>query len=145
MVTVTVDEDTLLEMLLDRLEFWTSDEDVINLYRDYYERLVYSGGFEGCTLDIMIIVDNDYINNLTTISKEDFEQWGIESIEDDKIVAFNEEESIDEEVDCDSKDEANTTNRKTIQRINVYICIRKRRDRLYYNSSFFWATVLIQA
>ena len=90
MVTVTIDEDTFLEMLLDRLEFWTSDESVINLYRDYYEGLVYSGCFEGCTLDIMSIVDNDYVNNLTTISKEDFEQWGIESEIDDKIVAFNE-------------------------------------------------------
>ena len=94
MVTVTINEDTLLEMLLDRLEFWTSNEDVINLYRDYYEGLVYSGCFEGCTLDIMSIVDNDYVNNLTTISKEDFEQWGIESEIDDKIVAFNEEKDL---------------------------------------------------
>ena len=94
MVTVTINEDTLLEMLLDRLEFWTSDESVINLYRDYYEGLVYSGCFEGCTLDIMSIVDNDYVNNLTTISKEDFEQWGIESEVDDKIVAFNEEKDL---------------------------------------------------
>lgn len=94
MVTVTIDEDTLLEMLLDRLEFWTSDESVINLFRDYYEGLVYSGGFEGCTLDIMMIVDNDYCNNLATISKEDFEQWGIESEIDDKIVAFNEKEDL---------------------------------------------------
>ena len=94
MVTVTIDEDTLLEMLLDRLESWTSDEDVINLYRDYYEGLVYSGCFEGCNLDIMMVVDNDYLNNLAIISKEDFEQWGIESEEDDKIVAFNEEEDL---------------------------------------------------
>lgn len=94
MVTVTIDEDTLLEMLLDRLEFWTSDESVINLYRDYYEWLVHSGCFEGCTLDIMSIVDNDYCNNLETISKEDFEQWGIESEIDDKIVAFNEKEDL---------------------------------------------------
>ena len=94
MVTVTVNENTLLEMLLDRLEYWTSDEDVINLYRDYYEGLVYSGCFEGCTLDIMSIVDNDYVNNLTTISKEDFKQCGIESEIDDKIVAFNEEEDL---------------------------------------------------
>ena len=94
MVTVTIDEDTLLEMLLDRLEFWTSDESVINLYRDYYEGLVYSGCFEGCNLDIMTIVDNDYINYLAPISKEDFEQWGIESEIDDKIVAFNEEEYL---------------------------------------------------
>ena len=94
MVTVTIDEDTLLEMLLDRLRFWTSDESVINLYRDYYEGLVYSGCFEGCNLDIMSIVDNDYINYLTPIRKEDFEQWGIESEIDDKIVAFNEEEDL---------------------------------------------------
>ena len=94
MVTVTVDEDTLLEMLLDRLRFWTNDEDVINLYRDYYEGLVYSGCFEGCNLDIMMVVDNDYINNLAAISKEDFEQWDIESEADDKIVAFNEEKDL---------------------------------------------------
>lgn len=93
MVTVTIDEDTLLEMLLDRLEHWTSDELVINLYRDYYKGLVYSGCFEGCTLDIMMVVDNDYMN-LATISKEDFEQWSIESEIDDKIVAFNEEEDL---------------------------------------------------
>lgn len=94
MITVEIDEDTLLAMLLDRLEFWTSDESVINLYKDYYEGLVYGGCFEGCTLDIMSVVDNDYCNNLTTISKEDFEQWGIESEMDGKIVAFNEEEDL---------------------------------------------------
>lgn len=94
MITVTIDEDTLLEMLLDRVEYWTSDESIINLYRDYYEGLVYSGCFEDCTLDIMSIVDNDYINKLAYISKEDFEQWNIESETDDKIVAFNKEEDL---------------------------------------------------
>ena len=94
MVTVTINEGTLLEMLLDRLEFWASDESVINLYRDYYEGLVYSGCFEGCTLDIMSIVDNDYINNLAAIRKEDFEQQNIEGEADDKIVAFNKEKDL---------------------------------------------------
>ena len=42
----------------------------------------------------MSIVDNDYTNNLATISKEDFEQWGIESEIDDKILAFNEEKDL---------------------------------------------------
>lgn len=94
MVTVTVDEKTLLKMLLDRIEFWTSDEAVIDLYRGYYEGLINSGCFEGCELDIGKIVDNDYINNLTTIRKEDFEQWDIESEVDDSIVAFSEEEDL---------------------------------------------------
>lgn len=94
MITVTIDEATLLEMLLDRVEFWTSDESVINLYRDYYEGLVYSGCFEGCELDIMSVVDNDYTNNLIVLNKEDFEDYGVESFEDDKIEAFNEEQNL---------------------------------------------------
>lgn len=94
MITITIDEDTLLKMLLDRLEFWTSNESVIDLYKDYYEGLVYGGCFEGCTIDVMSIVDNDYCNNLATINKEDFEQWSIESEMDDKIVAFNKEKDL---------------------------------------------------
>ena len=94
MVTVTVNENTLLEMLLDRLEYWTSDEDVIALYRNYYEKLIDYGCFEGCELDIMSIVDNDYTNNLIVLSKEDFEDYGVEGLEDDKIEAFNKEQNL---------------------------------------------------
>ena len=94
MITIKIDEGKLLEMLVDRVKFWASDESVINLYKDYYEGLIYSGCFEGCALDIMSVVDNDYVNNLTTISKEDFEQWSIESEMDDKVVAFDKEEDL---------------------------------------------------
>ena len=94
MITVTISEDTLLKMLLDRVRYWTSDEDKIDLYRDYYEGLIDSDCFEDCKLDIMSIVDNDYINYLTVISKEDFEQWNIEDELDDKIVAFNKEKDL---------------------------------------------------
>lgn len=94
MITVKIDECILLEMLLDRVEFWTSDKAIIDLYRDYYERLVNSGCFNGCELDIVSIVDNDYVNNLTTISREEFEQYSIEDKEDDKVEAFNEEKDL---------------------------------------------------
>ena len=94
MITIKIDEDKLLEMLLDRVEYWTSDENVIALYRNYYEMLIDSGCFEGCEIDIMSIVDNDYINNLAYISKEDFEQWNIEDEMDNKIVAFNKEKDL---------------------------------------------------
>lgn len=94
MITVTINENIFLGLLLDRVKFWTSDEDVIDLYKDYYKGLVFSGCFEGSELNIMSIVDNDYINNLTTISKEDFEEWNIESEVDDSIVAFNEEKDL---------------------------------------------------
>ena len=94
MVTVTVNKNTLLEMLLDRLEYWTSDEDVIALYRNYYEKLIDCGCFEGCELDIMSVVDNDYLNNLIVLNKEDFEDYGVEGFEDDKIEAFNKEQNL---------------------------------------------------
>lgn len=94
MVTVTIDEDILIEMLVNRVRYWTSDESIIDLYRDYYEGLACGGCFEGCIVNIMCVVDNDYLNNLATISKEDFEQWSIESEMDDKVVAFNKEEDL---------------------------------------------------
>lgn len=94
MITIKIDEDVLVKILLDRVRFWTSDETTINLYEDYYRKLVDIGCFEGCELDVKIIVDNDYTNNLTTISKKDFEQWDIESEVDDSIVAFNKEKDL---------------------------------------------------
>ena len=94
MVTVKINEDTLLEMLLDRLEYWTNNKEVINLYRDYYKSLIDSGCFENCELDIMVIVDNDYLNNLKTISKEDFKQYDSEDETGDKIVASNEDADL---------------------------------------------------
>lgn len=94
MITIKIDEDKLLEMLLDRVEYWTSDENVIALYRNYYKNLIGSGCFEGCELDIMSVVDNDYTNNLIVLNKEDFEDYGVEGIEDDKIETFNEEQNL---------------------------------------------------
>lgn len=89
MVTVTIDEEALLNMLLHRVEYWTRNEDIIDLYSEYYSKLIDSGCFEGCKLDIIKIVDNDYINNTTVINKEDFKDWDIESITDDSILASN--------------------------------------------------------
>lgn len=94
MITVKIDENILLEILLDRVEYWTSDEDTINLYRDYYEELINNGCFEDCELDIMGIVDNDYVNNLEIINREDFKQWNIEDETADKIVAFSKDKDL---------------------------------------------------
>ena len=94
MITITINEDTLLEMLLDRLEYWTSDEDVIALYRNYYEKLIDCGCFKDCKLDIMSVVDNDYTNNLIVLNKEDFEDYGVKGFEDDKIMTFNKEQNL---------------------------------------------------
>lgn len=65
MVNVRIDEDELLSMLMDRVDFWTGDADIKKLYEVYYSDLIDSGCFEGVELNISLIVDNDYINNLS--------------------------------------------------------------------------------
>ena len=68
---VNIDNDTALEMLLNRLKFWTDDPDVIALYDKMYENYIDSGCFDSHEFDIMTIVDNDYINYCDVISPGD--------------------------------------------------------------------------
>ena len=72
MVTVKIDEEALLDMLVDRVEYWTDDSDVVELYSKYYENMVYGGCFEDSTFDVNSIVDNDYINWLTVADREEY-------------------------------------------------------------------------
>ena len=68
---VKIDEGTLVEMLMERVEYWTTDWVTIALFRQMYESYVYGGCFEGIELDIPQIVDNDYVNNCIVVSEGD--------------------------------------------------------------------------
>ena len=87
MVTVRIEEDDLLDMLMERVEFWTDDSVTLELFGQYYENMVYSGCFEDTELNIMGIVDNDYVNWLDVVYEEDFDNYHIEDENDEKIVA----------------------------------------------------------
>ena len=81
MVNVQIDENDLLEMLMDRVEFWTDDTDIKKLYEVYYADLIDNGCFEGAELDIKFIVDNDYVNH-----------FSVYEILEDIMKDFNEDE-----------------------------------------------------
>jgi hypothetical protein len=68
---VKIDNDTALEMLLDRLEFWTGDHTTYRLYEQMYESYIDYGCFDGGEFNIMQIVDNDYVNWCTVIEEGD--------------------------------------------------------------------------
>jgi hypothetical protein len=68
---VKVDEDDLLEMLMERVEYWTYDWVVNALFRQMYESYISCGAFEGMELDIPQIVDNDYVNNCNVVGEGD--------------------------------------------------------------------------
>lgn len=82
MITVKIDEADLLDMLVDRVDYWTSDRDVLKLYEQYYDSLVYGGCFEDAELDINSIVDNDYVNYLTVVDRDEYNKDREEFLKD---------------------------------------------------------------
>lgn len=73
---VEIDNDIALEMLVERVAFWTSDEKVIDLYSKMYENYIESGCFDNGEFNVMVIVDNDYVNYTRIVYKgeEDFKE-----------------------------------------------------------------------
>jgi len=107
MINVQIDESDALDMLLERVEFWTEDRDVIDLYNQMYSFYLDCGVFDGGEFNIMNIVDNDYINNCTVIDDSDpnFEKIMELALEGERdiscedlgysfIEAFNEEKGL---------------------------------------------------
>ena len=65
MVPVQIDESDLLDMLVERVKYWTTEKSIVDLFTGYYQSLIDCGSFDGAYLDVSLIVDNDYINNLS--------------------------------------------------------------------------------
>ena len=77
---VRIDEDTAIDMLMDRVSHWSNDDTVYELYHQMYESYVYGGVFDGGEFDIMVIVDNDYVNNCDVVSEGDEAYEGIKQL-----------------------------------------------------------------
>lgn len=86
---VRMNEETVIDMLVNRLSYWTDDADTHELYRKMYTSYVEGGIYESCELDVMAIVDNDYVNYCDVVSEGDdayedikqlFEQQGLGDI-----------------------------------------------------------------
>jgi len=70
-VNCKISSDYLYDLLMERVRFWTDDRDVIALFGMMYERYVEDGYFDGGEFDPMQIVDNDYANWCSVLSKGD--------------------------------------------------------------------------
>jgi hypothetical protein len=71
MITVRIEEETALAMLMDRLEYWTTDPTETELFEKMYQQYLDEGLFDGDNFDVMAIVDNDYVNWCSIITKDD--------------------------------------------------------------------------
>lgn len=63
MLHITIDDADALELLMDRLAIWSTDATTEDLFRQYYTDMLDAGAFEGTDFNVMVIVDNDYVNN----------------------------------------------------------------------------------
>lgn len=73
MVTVKIEENDLLEMLVERVKFWNRSEAEVNLYKKMYRSEIEGGCFEGVEIDVNLIVDNDLINYCNIVEERDAE------------------------------------------------------------------------
>lgn len=87
MIHVTIDEDTALEMLSERVEFWNDDPDVVDLFTEYYSECIDNGVFEGADFNVKYIVDNDYVNYTCYGTMEDIKNNYGEYFDKDNILA----------------------------------------------------------
>ena len=94
-----MDSDDMIQALVDRVGSWTDDSDVLELFEQYYEHMVEGGCFDGCEFNVMSIVDNDYVNNTSIITEEEYES------DREKFLKDSIRKYIEENEQCYDKDE----------------------------------------
>ncbi len=70
-VTLKIDSDYLLDLLVERLGYWNLCDTEAELYELMYQRAIEDGAFDNIELDIKAIVDNDITSNFQVVYRED--------------------------------------------------------------------------
>lgn len=87
MITVKIDSDDMIEMLCDRVADWTKTSfgDEYDLWCEYYEMAVDNGLYDDMEdFNVGVIVDNDYVNYLTCVTREEcIDDYGFDPEEDE--------------------------------------------------------------
>lgn len=107
MITVRMDKYDVIDLLVNRVKYWTDDDDTIELFEQYYTSMVEGGCFDGADLDVMSIVDNDYLNNTSIVTREEFEKDRNEYIEERVKSELEQLEDYDETVEEEIREEIN--------------------------------------
>ena len=68
---IRIDDDVALDILMNRVGYWTEDITVIKLFEKMYKNEIENGCFDYGEFDVNEIVDNDYINWCTVIWKSE--------------------------------------------------------------------------
>ena len=107
-----MDEYDAIDLLVNRVKYWTDDQDTIDLFEQYYTSMVEGGCFDGADFDVMSIVDNDYVNNTSIVTRKEFEKDREEYIQNelkDRLEELEEDSETTEEELREALEEENTT------------------------------------
>lgn len=74
LVNVKMEDWELLDMLLDRCDYWGVSSENKDLFEKMYEHYLDSGLFEEGEFNVRSIVDNDAVNWCTVIHKRDYKK-----------------------------------------------------------------------
>ena len=88
MVNVMIDSDDMIEMLCDRLADWTNGtySPDYELFSQYYEDAVDNMFYDDSEFNPALIVDNDWVNEMTVITEDEFDNWNIDDEDDARII-----------------------------------------------------------
>lgn len=89
MINIQMDSDDMIEMLLDRLAVWVTSQygDEWDCWSEYITDMVEGGVFDGGEFNPMVIIDNLYVNDTSMITRDEWEEYGIEDEDDERILA----------------------------------------------------------
>ena len=91
MINVKIHETTLLNLFMNRLEYWVTYAVVLELYESYFKKFIDCVCFEGEELYVDLIIDNLYLNDTAVTDKEGLsKQYNIDVDDCDKILASDE-------------------------------------------------------
>lgn len=115
LITVQMEDYELLNMLLDRLDYW-GREDERDLYEKMYQNYLDSGVFECMEFNVNYIVDNDVVNYCSVISREDYPK------DYDKLLELYEKGERD--VSCEEFEELNVSYIEAVSHYDEKMLIR---------------------
>lgn len=84
MITIYADEDSALEIIINRMKRFESDREYQNLYEEYFKQVLLSGGLDN--IDLTKDIDNFVIND--TLIYDDVELSYNEMTKDDDRILY---------------------------------------------------------
>lgn len=84
MITITLNDNELIDLLVQRLSYWTNNAEVLNLYENYLRYLIDNDAIY-ISDGVMSYIDNLYVNDTVVCTQNELLNYDITN-DDDRIL-----------------------------------------------------------